>query len=182
MGCPGGERVTAIVVKSAKRNRLYVRSFDYDEARRRYEGGETIAELAHVYGVDPNAVRRAVVAGEADRQVEMHRRWRTGTCETCGGPAMRNVAGKVEQNPDGRVLCLRCRADEKRERLRFDDAGELTAVRCAMVDCANGERWQSPRSFTRGSRHREVRDGGIHSQCRKCQTRAKRRWRARAAA
>lgn len=161
------------------KKRWYTRKFDHDEARARHAAGETIGDLAREYGVDYHAVWQVVTPGAQAAVLANNKRWRTTTCDICGGPAMRNIAGKKEHNPDGRVLCLRCRANEKRERLLFNDAGELVAVRCSNLDCANGERWQPPDRFTRGHRHREVREGGIHTQCRACQTRSRQRWRER---
>jgi hypothetical protein len=161
----------------AERNRVYVRTFDHEEAIRRREAGESVADLAAEYGVTANAIYLATNPAWRQKQVDYHREWRTGSCEECGGPAMRLVGGKKQHNKDGRTLCFRCRSDAKRERLRFDELGALAAVRCVHEDCANGQRWQSPDNFTRGPRHREVREGGIHSQCRSCQTRAKKRYR-----
>lgn len=161
-----------------KKNRWYIRKFDHDEARRRHAAGETIPDLAREYGVHANAVRYVVTPGAQAEMIAYNKRRRTTTCEICGGPAMRHHPAKPAL-ADGRVLCHRCRANEKRERLLFNDAGELVAVRCSNQNCANGERWQPPDRFTRGVRHREVREGGIHSNCRACQTRARRRHRQR---
>lgn len=162
-----------------EKNRIYHRRFDHEEALARRAAGESVAELAAEYGVTTTAIYKITPEAKA-RDLRRHRewRWRDSSCEVCGKPAMRVVQGKAVNNPDGRCLCRRCRADEKRERLRFDELGELGAVRCSNLDCANGQRWQQPENFPRGTRHREVREGGIHSQCRACGTRAKRLYRA----
>jgi hypothetical protein len=168
----------SLITFSAEKNRVYVRKFDHEEAASRHAAGESVASLAAAYGVTKNAIYRVISPGWKERELAYNKRWRTGSCEECGGPAMRLIGGKKKHNPDGRMLCARCRSDALRERLRFDELGNLAAVRCIHLDCANGERWQSPENFTRGMRHREIREGGIHQSCRACQTRAKQRYRA----
>ena len=101
-----------------ERGRVYVRRFDHEEAAQRYAAGERVADLAVEYGVGTSAVYRAVNPESKRRKVESGRRWRTGVCEVCGGPAMRVIAGKAAHNPDGRCLCRGCRADLKFERRR----------------------------------------------------------------
>lgn len=159
------------------------RKFDHDDARRRYAAGEGPTALAREYGVSVNAVRYVVNDNDAanSRKQSAHYYARhTVPCEVCSTPTLDlGITSKRIHNRDGRILCARCRADAKRERLLFDDNGRLVAVRCTSADCANGERWQSPDNFTRGQRHREVRDGGIHGLCRACQTRARRDHRRR---
>lgn len=160
------------------------RRFDHDEARRRYAAGERVSDLAREYGVTDKAIYLVV----SDRCAASHERARANyyarrrvPCEACGKQCLdaAAISSKRLHNPDGRSLCRRCRSDEKLERLRFDLAtNALFAVRCSMVDCANGERWQSPDNFTRGVRHRDIREGGIHSVCRACQTRMRTRNRA----
>lgn len=161
------------------RGRVYVRRFDHEEAAVRRARGERVADLAAEYGVTERAVVLAIrrlnpEARARDNAYAKARR--AGVCEVCGGPATR-VAARKHDNPDGRCLCHRCRSNERRERLAFDETGRLTSVRCGSLDCANGERWQPPDHFTRGNRHREVREGGIHEQCRACQTRVRQRYR-----
>lgn len=158
------------------------RKFDHDEAKRRYANGETASGLAREYGVTVTAVW--CVVSERGKTVQLRSRAvfyarNHVPCETCGNQTLGLIAGKKVGNPDGRILCRRCRSDEMRERLRFNEHGTLVSVRCVTSDCANGERWQPPGNFTRGKRHREVREGGIHSQCRACQTRARRERRHR---
>lgn len=158
--------------------RIYVRKFDHEEAVSRHKAGESIGALAREYGVSYAAVWRVVTPGYKEHDIAKNRAWRRGICQNCRGPAMRLVSAKKIHNPDGRTLCARCRSRERRERLRFDDTGKLIAVRCIRRDCANGERWQPPEHFPRGTRFRDVREGGIHSECRACNTRSKQRYRA----
>ena len=163
--------------------RTYVRKFDHDEAAARHAAGETLAALASEYGVTPQGVERAIAHLDPTKwaaSLEYSRQWRTGTCEVCNGPAMRLVGTqRIEKNPDGRTLCAKCRGIEKRERLRFDNAGVLRSVRCSALDCANGERWQPPENFGRGTKFRDVRDGGFHTHCRACLTRDRQNYRNR---
>lgn len=164
--------------------RVYIRKFDWEEAKRLYADGWRISALAERYGVSFNAVGRVVderyKKTERSARKAYHERHRT-QCEICGDSVLaRTHAAKRKVGPyiDGRELCIRCRADERTERLRFNDVRVLVAVRCSNLDCANGERWQPPSNFTRGHRFRHIREGGIHSQCRACQTRARRKYRA----
>lgn len=159
------------------KNRIYERRFDYGAARARRAAGESLESIAADLGVSRTAVSRATNPRVRERMDTTARKWRTGTCEECGGPAMRIVTGKKQHNRDGRILCLQCRAKTRRERLRFDDKGTLVAVRCATVDCANGERWQPPENFPKGVPFKDVRPGGIHGMCRACNTRTRQRYR-----
>lgn len=165
--------------------RVYVRKFDHDEAVRRVTAGESMREIAQDYGVSHGAiylaVKRLTDPGFAKAENARVKRSRTVVCEVCGGPACALIKAKLVSNPDGRVLCGRCRGVEKRERLRFDEDGKLIAVRCNMRDCANGERWQPPYEFPGGVTYRDVRANGIHSVCRACNTRMRRRSRERLA-
>lgn len=156
------------------------RRFDHDEARARHAAGEKVADLARAYGVTANAIYFVVSPEARERALAYSRRWRTGSCADCGGPAMRPTPGSSKQiHADGLTLCNRCRRVRKRERLAFDTNGVLVRVRCTSRDCANGDRWQPPEHFARGSRFRDVRDGGIHNLCRACLTRARQSYRER---
>lgn len=158
--------------------RVYVRRFDHEEAAKRYAAGERVVDLAAEYGVSITAIYRVVTPGAKARDVESARRWRTGTCEECGGPAMRIISSKKEHNPDGRCLCQACRGRASREGVRLDAAGHVAAIQCQLLDCANGERWQPPENFGRGARYRDLREGGFHKNCRSCATALKRLYRA----
>lgn len=163
-----------MLVKHTTRNRLYVRRFDHFEAHQRWLAGERVADLATEYSVTPAALYRAFGAltpEGRDRQNAYQRSWRTTVCEQCGGPAMRLVTNKKPHNPDGRVLCQRCRGITRRGRFRYRPDGTLEAVRCNRVDCVNeGGRWQPPDRFPGGPRYRDVRPQGIHGACRACNT------------
>lgn len=158
------------------------RTFDWDEARARYKRGETLKQIADSYGVSDSAVWRMLKPERLARDRAAAAKWNEKfrvSCETCGDPCLSvEHPAKAPHNPDGRTLCARCRGDEKTERFLFNERGSLVSVRCVMLDCANGERWQSPDNFPRGSRSRHIREGGIHGQCRACLTRARREYRA----
>lgn len=158
------------------------RRFDHAEALRRRAAGESRKSVAAAMGVTTMSIYRIESPATEAREKRARDRYyaaRRVPCEGgCGalvlGP---DVSGRMEHNPDGRMLCRQCRSVEKRERFRFDTEGVLVSVRCHHLDCANGERWQSPDQFTGGTRYRDVRENGIHSVCRSCQTRARREWR-----
>lgn len=172
--------MTTHEVYSETKNRSYTRRFDHDEARARHAGGEAVNALAREYGVTFNAVNFVVDPEARARNAKAVYEMNHVPCEECGEPSLRVThAAKRDTNPDGRQLCAKCRGRVRRTRLRFDEAGNLTEVRCSNTDCANGERWQPPSNFPGGGRFRDVRPNGIHSICRACHTRTKRLWRQR---
>lgn len=156
------------------------RRFDHDEAVRRFrEDGESAAAIARDLCVTQTAVWRLLDPSRIAAELASAKIRYTAVCEGCGGPCLSiRHAAKRQSSPDGRELCHRCRSDEKIERLRFDRVtNALVSVRCCNIDCANGDRWQDPGNFTRGRQHKAIREGGIHSSCRACQTRARRLYR-----
>jgi hypothetical protein len=155
-----------------ERNRTYVRLFYHEEARRRYEAGERVADLAVEYGVTKNAIYFAVKPEWKAKNVANHRRWRTGRCEVCGGPAMRLVSGKKETNPDGRVLCKNCRAKENRT--RFVEIDGVLHARCMSI-CHD---FKPLDEFVGGVHFKDIRPNGVHGCCRSCTAELKRRYRA----
>lgn len=169
------------LVTVGKNGRRYQRKFDHDEARCRWKAGESVTGLAREFGVSVKAIYRVVDPEVGRLMRERVTRKYAAVCENCGGPciSIRHPA-KRRSSPDGRDLCIRCRSDEKIERLRFDPVtNELVAVRCNMLDCANGDRWQPPDRFPRGSQFKDLREGGIHGVCRSCGTRMRANHRAR---
>jgi hypothetical protein len=159
--------------------RVYTRKFDHEEAKCLYKEGRTITDIARHMGVTWHAVARIVARRyreTRERAQAAYRERHTAPCEGCGKSCLATTHAS-RRVLDGRALCVRCRADEKTERLRFDDDGNLVAVRCRSADCANGERWQPPSHFTRGTGSGHIREGGIHGQCRACQNRARREYR-----
>jgi hypothetical protein len=166
------DRDDPLLVWHEGKRRFYRRKFDFDEARALYARGFTIGRLALRYGVHENAIRRVVVPGEADRQNEIHKRWRTTVCESCGGPAMKLTHGKKQHNPDGRVLCQACRGRVRRKPIRFGDG-------VVKVECGACKTWKPVAEFpprvTRG-----LRAGAkVRARCRACDTAARQAYRDR---
>jgi hypothetical protein len=115
------------LVRSAKRNRVYERKFDHDEARRRHAAGESIAALAREYNVSHTAIRRAVDpitrermalyrAQQFARHGNPYQYWSCPECgeqarkgRICRGCHVRLVRGGRDLfAADGRMLCVRC--------------------------------------------------------------------------
>jgi len=161
--------------RSSRRNRVYQRKFDHDQARGMYATGAiSQRELAEHFGVSVSAVARVVSEEAREYRARYYREVRTLTeCVDCGGPAYR------DPSTPGEARCRRCSNLLKRSRFRYDDLGQLAAVRCNLRNCANGERWQPPENFPRGMHYKDVRPGGIHTSCRACNTRSRRERRAR---
>ena len=74
--------VMAAVIASGRR---YQRRFDWEQARVRYQAGETLTAIAASYGVSREAVRRVVDAAYyAQEKVRLAARQKTGRCVDCG--------------------------------------------------------------------------------------------------
>lgn len=130
----------SLTYRSTQRNRVYTRKFDHEEAKRRYEAGESPAALAREYGVTINAVRRVVIPGERARMaataLEHHRRKGNPSqywdCPDCGARARKGhrcracyLIARYEERPQpidavGRVYCYRCRAYRPADEFSFD--------------------------------------------------------------
>lgn len=142
--------------------RVYVRKFDHDEARARYANGESVRALALEYGVVYNAVRLVVVPGAREQQAKSYAAWvRKGRCDDCGGPMSQHSRSL------GSTRCKEC-ADRVRATSVSDDA-----LRC--ITCSE---WKQDTEFPRNAAGRKLRRGRA-SQCRSCQTLAKRDYRRR---
>jgi hypothetical protein len=155
---------------SPKRKRAYVRLFDHDEALARLNNGESGRALAAKYGVSLNAVYRL---RDKEADLERQRRWRAGTCEMCGGSAMRVVAGKREHNPDGRCLCIKCRGLVRRRR-------PSAANGYLVFECGSCHERKPLSDFPRRVRTRVLSELPLlTSTCRACETRKRQDYRER---
>lgn len=160
----------SLVTVSKKRNRVYRRRFDHDEARRlRNEEGLSYTALAKRFGVSPTAVQRVCDLDVRTRMEETRRRHLYTACSVCGGPASKYVR-PTSPRPDGVVLCTRCAAKENRTRFRYDELGALAAVRCTTC-----KRWLEPGEFCRARGKSE----SLHGSCRACNTAHRRERRLR---
>jgi Helix-turn-helix domain of resolvase len=68
--------------------RVYSRRFDWEEAERLREDGQSVAAIARQFGVTPEAVALATDPSRRARARERKRRWAIGraSCVDCGGP------------------------------------------------------------------------------------------------
>lgn len=146
---------------SGKRNRVYVRKFDHDEARARFAAGETVAEIARSCGVSWQAVNFVVRPAALARHQAYYEGWRKATC-ACGAPCQRAVFRGEEPR------CVRCAAD-----------GRATSVREDELKCSRCQQWKPDDAFL-SNRHRssEIRRHR-HGLCRPCQTEVRRDYRNR---
>lgn len=161
---------------SESKNRYYKRKFDHDAARSLREAGFAYETIGRMLGVSTNAVIRVCDPVQAVKSAERSKGYYDAECESCGKRCLSPGHKAKWGRPgfDGRALCQRCRADTKRTRIRFDELGNLAAVRC--ITC---QQWKHPEAFGRGTRHKEVRDGGIHTACRRCLTKLRQDYRLR---
>lgn len=116
---------------AATRQRIYVRKFDYDEARRRYGAGESIRSLAREFGVADGTIKRAV--DPVFRKVfdaKSAANNMSGICESCGKEGVTSAAHRRSSgHDDGHVLCIKCRGMLRRKKLRLSADGVL------LVEC-----------------------------------------------
>lgn len=139
--------------------RVYVRKFDWDEARRLHADGWTYGRIGKRFGVSYAAVRR-VCDPEFGARLDAHSREHimSGVCCDCGR------TGVSRYGRAGRPRCQDCAARAR-----------ATTVGAATLLCTTCRRWKADGEFpscrTEGARR------GRHSQCRTCQTDAKRRYR-----
>lgn len=143
--------------------RVYVRKFDWDEARARYAAGEPVNTLAAEYGVTRQAVYRVVTPGCIEREAAYSReRQRRGRCNDCGGPM--NLMSRSR----GSTRCVACAA-----------AARVTSVRDGEIRCFSCHAWKPDDDFPRSASQRHLVRRGRHSFCRACQTIKKREYRHR---
>ena len=144
-----------------KNGRVYRRKFDYEEARRRYAAGESQKALAAEYGVSIARMCQVLNPEVGRRDDERRREWgRNSVCPDCGARATRKR--KSEQH--------RCRECHSRRM--------ATTVRPDELRCITCKEWKPDDEFPSNraiSPHRR----GRHSQCRSCQTIARRDHRRR---
>lgn len=82
--------------RSTLRNRTYPRRFDWDEARKRVNAGESIKEVAQSLGVSPTAIRRVVVQSTYDQMRAYTTEWmKRGTCNKCGATCSRTYLAET---------------------------------------------------------------------------------------
>jgi hypothetical protein len=149
----------SLVTHSTKRNRVYDRAFDHDEARELRKQGWSYGRLAEHFGVSPAAVMRVLDPATQKRMDEHTRKYaREHLREPCRGGCGRLV---WVTDPDRSGYCVSCwRAGESAPNERDN---ELRCLKC-------GE-WK-PDSEFRLSRGRKIRRGRF-SWCRPCESRAR---------
>lgn len=148
---------------SQKRNRKYVRSFDYFEAQVRFARGEPASKLASDYGVSVSRIYQ--VASPAYRK--SHNAYQEslktkGRCNRCKKPT-----NQVSQRL-GAKLCNRCAADDR-----------ITTVRPKELSCGHCKRWLPDEEFgiyKTAPAHRR----GRYIRCRECVAKKRRDQRHRA--
>lgn len=153
--------MTFTYVSPKRPGRVYVRRFDYDEAQRRYDAGESIRTLADAYGVTYESVRRVVTeSGRTVRPLQNERAKGAGACDRCGGPM--NAHSRIS----GSRLCRSCASEDL-----------VTTVRADSLRCVTCKEWKPDRAFPHDRQRPHRR--GRHNQCTACQTKAKRAYRKR---
>jgi hypothetical protein len=137
---------------SKKRNRVYPRKFDWDEAARLRSEGWTFTQIAHHFGVTVRAVRRAVIPHERASDEARKQLWQKGgVCVDCG------------------TQVSRIRKDDERRCRECEALRQATNVRATELRCGRCREWKPDDEFpfnrTGAKTHR-----GRHDSCRVCQT------------
>jgi hypothetical protein len=149
--------------ESTKRKRVYVRKFDWNEARRRRDTGESYSSIARDLGVSVSGVQRACNADLRVRMDEAAQRWKMqGACAVCGGPATRVSL----RDTHGR--CRDC----------FNKA-QATSVRETELLCFRCKEWKPDEDFPRNKQEGRFLRRGRHNYCRSCNTIERREYRER---
>ena len=161
-----------LTVYSEKRNRFYARKFNHDYARQLRDLGYTYGEIARTFDVVPQAIAVALDHDVAKKVADRSKIHGRTACEGCGGPTLK-ADHPSRHVHDGRILCNTCRARARRTRIRFYRDGSYE------LHCKTCSRWLPPEAFGRGQRYPDIRDGGFHSQCRSCTSKARTDYRAR---
>jgi hypothetical protein len=154
-------------ISAKKGGRVYKRRFDHDLARERFAQGASAAALAREYGVTEKAVLRVL---DPDLRAKMYAAsqayFKSGVCVVCG----KEGVTRLGHNGRGKGRCQRCASIEA-----------ATTVRPDTLQCVTCQHWLPDECFLlakSGKRRYPTRRGRI-SQCRQCQSAARREYRAR---
>jgi hypothetical protein len=152
------------VIGAQARGRTYERRVDHDAIRAQRAAGATYAEVARTHGISDTWAKAICEPEFAADLAERQQQWAHVPCENgCGRKAWKTA----RRTKDGRTLCVTCRSRDNQTRFVRDAEGAVVSVRCRGC-----HEWNAPDEFTRG-------DGSenIHSDCRTCQTKARKAWR-----
>lgn len=145
----------SLTTVSTKRNRIYQRKFDHDEARIRHAAGESLSALAREYGVTQAAVKRIVDAEHRAAMDSRIQRWMMGgVCRDCGKQGVSRQKAR----------CKKCASQ-----------AAATSVRPGELWCSRCQQWLPDESFPHGDKTKARR--GRHQYCRQCNTAARRQYR-----
>lgn len=153
------------VYYSPKRNRKYVRKFDYYEAQERWRKGEPASKLAEEYGVSVSRIYQvASPKGKAAFEAYQESLKKAAKCVNCG-KAKSYVSTRL-----GHLRCQRCASDD-----------HIVTVRPSELKCGRCQQWLPDDVFGLSKRARLRRRGRWHN-CRECEARDRRERRHRAVA
>lgn len=142
--------------------RTYERKFDWDEARELFAAGVGRPEIAARFGVTYEAIYRITAPGALERQRAYNREWQTrGVCADCGGRMNRSAQSA------GSTRCKPCA-----------NLALATTVRPTELQRCSCREWKPDDAFP-NNRSEGAARRGRHSQCRRCQTIARREHRQR---
>lgn len=144
--------------------RVYVRRFDWDEARARRAAGESYPSIARALGVSETAIQRVCKPEMNARMAAGVREWqRGGVCSDCGKRCSRNRSRVRAGLPQ---RCSACHGISMQ-----------TTIRPDTLRCGTCKEWKPDDAFP-GNRTLPARRGrGRH--CTACQTKARRDYRHR---
>lgn len=142
--------------------RVYIRKFDWDEAKRLRERGLTIGQVAIELGVSKNMVWVVTTPGAYEKLLERNKeRARSGgTCVDCGTAISLNYSRRAQR-------CSECYA-----------YAQTVNVRDKELRCTTCRKWKPDEEFPR-NRSAGFTRRGRHKECRACNTIRRREYRNR---
>lgn len=154
--------MTLEYVSPRRPGRVYRRTFDHEQARRRWLAGESQSALAREYGVSQSRISQVVsdVHSATIRYYQEHVKL-AGRCQRCGAPT--NRAAQYQGSRHCRDCAYKLLA---------------TSVRDDALRCFKCGQWKNDDDFPRSSA-KTARRRGRHTACRACNTKARQAYRER---
>jgi hypothetical protein len=153
----------SLVTVSTKKNRVYERAFDHDEALAMRAAGESYAAIARHFGVSPTSIARVCNPKTRQRMDEAARRNAQAKRRPCKGGCGRLVWLHVKDRSGYCATCVAALSTVADER-----PGELRCTKC--------EQWKADGEFRQTGRRTRR---GRNSQCRSCETAVRNDYRQR---
>ena len=132
--------------------------------------------VAAMFGVSKHSVWRIASEKNSRLTSERQKARYTASCSKCGGPCV--SAEHPSKRGVGRrtpvAICQSCEGKSRRIRFRYDELGQLAAVKCETCKA-----FKHPEEFCAGVKFKDIRPECIHKSCRACLTKLRQDYRER---